>query len=48
MINFIKKITRFAIILILIGAILFVTAFAISGFNFEKMSGIKTTYSTFN
>ena len=48
MMKLFKKLLILALVLILIGGVTFTVAFAASGFNFEKMSGIKNNYTTFN
>jgi len=47
MIKIFKKITVIAFALVLLGAILFTTAFALSGFSFSNLSGVKINYQTF-
>ena len=47
MIKFFKKLLVLALIVLIVGAVAFTVAFAISGFSFEKMTGIKTSYVTF-
>ena len=45
--KFLSRLVKIGLILTLLGAVLFVAAFAVSGFNFEKMSGIVTTTETY-
>lgn len=48
MMKLFKKLLILALVLILIGGVTFTVAFAATGFNFDKMSGIKTVHTTFN
>jgi hypothetical protein len=45
--KFLSRLVKIGLILTLLGAVLFVSAFAASGFSFEKMSGIVTTTKTY-
>ena len=47
MTQLLKRLVTFGLILLLLGGIIFVIAFAASGFNYEKMLGIKVSYETF-
>jgi len=48
MMKLFKKLLILALVLLLIGGVTFTVAFATAGFNFDKISGIKNVYSTFN
>ena len=47
MIKSLKALLIFALIISIIGVTVFAAAFIISGFSFEKMTGITTSYATF-
>lgn len=47
MMKLFKKLLILALVLLLIGGVTFTVAFAAAGFNFDKISGIKTSYTTF-